>query len=88
MKQQRLLATDPCLPLPSSLALAMLNAAARLREQLTWTTPTRHNIVTFRAIMAVCTKYAFFCRAESGVRCRTRVLTVDRPSRHIWLVIR
>jgi hypothetical protein len=37
--------------------------------------------------MAVCTNHAFFIRAESGVRCLTHDLTVDRPSKQIWLFI-
>jgi hypothetical protein len=44
--------------------------------------------VQFRALLAVCTNYAFFCRAESGVRCLTHDLVVDRPFKQIWLFIR
>jgi hypothetical protein len=38
--------------------------------------------------MAVCTNYAFLCRAEYGVHCLTQDLNVDRPSGQIWLFIR
>jgi hypothetical protein len=39
-------------------------------------------------MLTVCINYAFFCRAESGVRCLTQDLTINRPSRQIWLFIR
>jgi hypothetical protein len=42
MRQERLLAADSRLPLPAPLALSLLNAAAQLREHLTWTPPSRH----------------------------------------------
>jgi hypothetical protein len=88
MHQQGLLAADSRLPLPTPLALALLDAAAQLRDNLTWTPLTRRIIAKLRAILAVCTNYAFFCRAKSGVQCLTRDLTVDRPSRQIGLFIR
>jgi hypothetical protein len=56
---------------------ALLDAAAQLRKHITWTPPSRHLLAKFRAILAVCTNYAFFCRAETGVRCLTHDLTVD-----------
>jgi hypothetical protein len=69
MQQERLLATDSRMPLPAPLALALLDAATHIREHLTWTPPTRHLIARFRALPAVCTNFAFFCRAEFRARC-------------------
>jgi hypothetical protein len=45
-------------------------------------------IARFRALLAVCTNYAFFYKAEYGVHCLTQDMTVDRPSGQIWLFIR
>jgi hypothetical protein len=87
-QQERLEAADPRLLLPAPLALSLLDAAAELRTHLTWTPPSRHMIDRFRALMVVCTNYAFFCIAESGVRCLNQDMTVDRPSGQIWLFIR
>ena len=88
MHQQRLQAADSRLPLPAPLALSLLTAAATLSTHLQWTPTSRHLIARFRALLAVCTTYAFFCRAESGVRCLSGDLVVDRPSQKIWLFIR
>jgi hypothetical protein len=65
MQQQRLQAADSRLPLPAPLALSLLTAAANLRKHLLWTPTSRHLIAQFRALLAVCTNYAFFCRAET-----------------------
>jgi hypothetical protein len=80
MQQQRILAANSRLPLLAPLALALLDAATHLRKHLTWTPPSRHVIARFRVTLAVSTNYAFFYRAESGVRCLTHDMTVDRPS--------
>jgi hypothetical protein len=88
MHQQRLQAADSRLPLPAPRALSLLTAAAKLRTHLQWTPTSRHLIAQFRALLTVCTNYAFFCRAELGVRCLTHDLVVDRPSKKIWLFIR
>jgi hypothetical protein len=88
MQQERLQAADSRLPLPAPPALSLPNAAAELPTHLTWTPPSRHLIARFRALLAVCTNYAFFCRAKSCVRCLTQDLAVERPSGEIWLFIR
>jgi hypothetical protein len=36
----------------------------------------------------VCVNYTFFCRSETGARCQTGDLTVDRPSQQIFLFVR
>jgi hypothetical protein len=74
MQQERLLAADSRLQLPTPLAFALLDATAQIRRHLTRTPPSRHLISTFRALMAVCTNYAFFCKAEYGVCCLTKYL--------------
>jgi hypothetical protein len=63
--QQQLLAAYSRQPLPTLMALALLDAAAQIREHLTWTPPTRHIIAAFRAMLVVCSHYAFFRRASS-----------------------
>jgi hypothetical protein len=60
MQQERLQAADSRLPIPAPLALTLLHTAAKIRTHLTWTPPARHMIATFRALLAVCTNYAFF----------------------------
>jgi hypothetical protein len=87
MPHERLLATDSHLPLLAPVASALLNAAAKIREQLTWTPSSRHLISRFLALLAMCTNYAFFCIRKSRVRCVTQDLTVDRPSGQTWLFI-
>jgi hypothetical protein len=62
------------------MALTLLDAAAQLREDLTCTPPIRHLIARIQEMLAVCTNYAFFCKAESRVRYLTHDLIVDRPS--------
>jgi hypothetical protein len=42
----------------------------------------------FRACLAICVNYIFFCRAETGARCRTGDLTVDKLSQQICLFVR
>jgi hypothetical protein len=37
--------------------------------------------------LAVCVNYIFFCRAETGARCQTGDLIVDRPSQQICLFV-
>jgi hypothetical protein len=88
MQQQRLHASDSRLPLPAPLALSLLTAAAKLRTHLHWTPTSRHLIAQFRALLAISTNHAFFCRAESCVRYLTHDLVVDRQSKQIWLFIR
>jgi hypothetical protein len=40
------------------------------------------------ACLAVCVNYIFLCRAETGARCQTGGLLVDRPSQQICLFVR
>jgi hypothetical protein len=42
----------------------------------------------FRACLAVCVNYIFFCRAETGARCQTGDIPVDRPTQQICLFVR
>jgi hypothetical protein len=35
----------------------------------------------------VCVNYTFFCRVETGARCQTGDLTVERPSQQICLSV-
>jgi hypothetical protein len=42
----------------------------------------------FRACLAVCVNYTFFCRAKTGARCQTGDLIVDRPFEQICLFVR
>jgi hypothetical protein len=63
IRHERLHAADSRFPLPAPLALSLLTAAAKLRTHLQWTPPSRHLVAQFRALLAVLTNYAFFCRA-------------------------
>jgi hypothetical protein len=45
-------------------------------------------IKLFGASLVVCVNYNFFHRAETGVRCLTSDLIVDRPSSYICLAVR
>jgi hypothetical protein len=82
MHQERLLAADSRLPLPAPLALSLLNASAQFRTHLMWTPPSRHLIARFRALLAVCTNYAFFLQSgiwspllNPGYDCRPTIRT-------------
>jgi hypothetical protein len=68
IQHERLHAADSRLPLPAPLALSLLTAAAKIHTRLQWTPLSRHLITQLRALLAVCTNYALFCRAEFGVR--------------------
>jgi hypothetical protein len=83
MLQHRLVPADTRLPLPAPVALDILLAANTLRATLTWSPATRTLLGRFRACLAVCVNYTFFCRAETGARCQTGDITVDSPSQQI-----
>ena len=80
MLQRRLVPADSRLPLPSPVAHNILRAADTLRKSLTWTLAALPLLERFRACLAICVNYIFFCRAETGARCQTGDLIVDRPS--------
>jgi hypothetical protein len=80
MLQHRLVPADTRLPLPAPVALDIMLAANSFRDNLTWSPATLPLLERFRACMAVCVNYTFFCRAETCTRCLTRDRTVDRPS--------
>jgi hypothetical protein len=88
MLQKRLVPSASQLPLPAPVALDILLAAATLRNTLTWTPTTLPQLKIFRACLAVCVNYSFFCRAETGARCKTGDLLVGRPSQQICLFVR
>jgi hypothetical protein len=88
MLQHRLVPADTRLPLLAPVALDILLAATTLRANLTWSPATRTQLERFRACLAECVNYTFFCRAKTGARCQTGDLTVNRPSHQICLFVR
>jgi hypothetical protein len=88
MLQERLIPTASRLPLPALVILDILLAASALRDTLTWSPATLPQLQRFRACLVVCVNYIFFCRAETGARCETGDLIVDRPSQQICLFVR
>jgi hypothetical protein len=80
MLQYRLAPSDIKLPLPAPVALDIMLAANTLRHSLTWSPASLPLLERFRACVAVCVNYTFFCRAETGSRCLTCDVSVDRPS--------
>jgi hypothetical protein len=88
MLKHRLVPTASRLPLPAPVALTILQAATALRDTLTWTTTALPQLQRFRACLAVCVNYIFFYRAETGARCQTGDLIVERPSQQICLFVR
>jgi hypothetical protein len=88
MLQKRLVPSASRLPLSAPVALDILLTAATLRNTLTWTPATLPQLKIFRAFLAACVNYSFFCRAETGARCQTGDLLVDRPSQQICLFVR
>jgi hypothetical protein len=88
MLQHRLLPTASRLPLPAPVALDILGAANALRDTFPWTPDALPQLQCFRACLAVCVNYSFFCRAETGARCQIGDLIVDRPSQQICLFVR
>jgi hypothetical protein len=63
MLQHRLVPTASRLPLPAPVALDILQAATTLRDTLTWTPAALPQLQRFRACLAICVNYIFFCRA-------------------------
>jgi hypothetical protein len=88
MQQQRIVPSNTRLPLPAAVALDILLTSNTLRDTLTWIPAAQTLIKRFRALLAVCVKCTFFCRAETGTRCLTCDLTVDKPSQRISLFVR
>jgi hypothetical protein len=88
MLQHRLVPADTRLPLPALVALDILLAATTIRDDLAWSPATLPLLERFRACLAVCVNYTFFLRAETGARCLTGDLTVDKPSQQICLFVR
>jgi hypothetical protein len=88
MLQHRLVPADTRLPLPALVALGILMAANTLRDSLMWSPASLIPIGRFRACLAVCVNYTFFCRAETSSRCLTFDLSVDKPSQQICLFAR
>jgi hypothetical protein len=88
MLQHRLIPATSRLPLPAPVALDILLAADTLRRTLPWTPAALPHLQRFRACLAICVNYTFFCRAETGARCQTGDLIVDRPSQQICLFVR
>ena len=88
MLQHRLVPTTARLPLPAQVALDILHYANTLHETFAWTPAAFPQMQRFRACLAVCVNYTFFCRAETGARCQTGDLVVDEPSQQICLYVR
>jgi hypothetical protein len=82
--------TDPDIRVPISAPIVqhMLLFAHRHYRALTWQPDNLVQIKTFRAILAVCTNYCYFRRAETGVRCHMDDIAVDRTGGNILLFIR
>jgi hypothetical protein len=88
MLQHRLIPATSRLPLPAPVALDILLAADTLRRTRPWTPAALPQLQRFRACLAICVNYTFFCRAETGARCQTGDLIVDIPSQQICLFVR
>jgi hypothetical protein len=89
MQQQPIADPDIRVPIPASIVQQLLILAHRHYRALTWQPDNLLEIKTFRAILAVCTNYCYFCRVETGVRCHTdEISAVDRTGGNILLFIR
>jgi hypothetical protein len=88
MLQHRLVPADTRLPLPALVALDILLAANTLRDSLTWSPANLRVLERFRACLAVCVNYTFFCRAGTGARCLICDFSVDSPSQQICMFVR
>ena len=88
MQQQPITAPDIRVPLPAPIVQQMLLFAHRHYRALTWQPDNLVQIKTFRAMLAVCTNYCYFCRAETGVRCHVDDIAVDRTGGNILLFVR
>jgi hypothetical protein len=88
MQQQPITDPDIRVPIPTPIVQHMLIFAHIHYRALTWQPDNLIQIKTFRTILAVCTNYPFFCRAETGVRCHMDDIAVDRTSGNLLLFIR
>jgi hypothetical protein len=78
MQQQPITDPDIRVPIPAPIVQHMLLFAHRHYRALIWQPDNLVHIKTFRAILAVCTNYCYFCLAETGVRCHMADIAVDR----------
>jgi hypothetical protein len=88
IQQQPITAPDIRVPLPAPIVQHMLLFAHRHYRALTWQPDNLVHIKTFRAMLAVCTNYCYFCRAKTGVRCHMDDIAVDRTGGNILLFVR
>jgi hypothetical protein len=88
MQQQPITNPNICVPILAPIVQQMLRFAHRHYLPLTWQPDTLVHIKTFRAILAVCTIYCYFCRAETGVRCHMDDIAVDKTGISILLFVR
>jgi hypothetical protein len=65
----------------------MLLLTHRHYRALTWQPDNLVHIKTFRAILAACSNYCYFFRAETGARYHTDDIAVHRTGGNILLVI-
>jgi hypothetical protein len=65
----------------------MLLFAHRHYFVLTWPPDNIVETKTFRAILAVCTNYCYFCGAGTSVRCQMNDIAVDRTGGNILLFL-
>jgi hypothetical protein len=77
MLQYRVVPSDTRLPLPGPVAIDIMMAVNTLRDSFTWSPASLPLVERFRACLAVCVNYTFFCRVETGSRCLTCDLSVD-----------
>jgi hypothetical protein len=88
MQQQPITDPDIRVPIHAPIEQHMLLLGHRHYRALTWQPDNLVHIKTFRAILAVCTNYCYFCRAETGVRCHMDDIAVDRTGGDIMLCVR
>jgi hypothetical protein len=66
----------------------MLQFTHQHYRALTLQPDTLVHIKTCRAILAVCTNYSYFCRAETGVRFHMDDIAVDKTGGKVLLFVR
>jgi hypothetical protein len=88
MHQQPITDPDIHVLIPAPIVQQMVLFAHRHYRALTWQPDNLVHIMTFRAILAICNNYCYFCRAETGVRCHMDDNAVDKTGGYILLFIR
>jgi hypothetical protein len=77
LRQLCLVDSDARVALPAQIVVDIPHWAHAEQKTIQWHPSHLPRLMRFRDALAVCTTYAFSCRADSGLACRTDNLALD-----------